>query len=72
MTSIIKLLTMLFSSRDISDGRKKEGRIAEEALRYFSGYIEYSEEKESKVIIELLERQGFIEVLLNLTSQKEF
>lgn len=52
--SIIKLLTMLFSSRDISDGRKKEGKIAEEALKYFSGYIEYSEEKESKEIIELL------------------
>lgn len=39
--SIIKLLKMLFGSREISDGRKKEGKIAEEAMKYLSGYIKY-------------------------------
>jgi len=56
VNSMIKLLSILFTTRNIDDGRKKESQAIEQTLKYLSGYIVYvTDPREAKLLTGLLE-----------------
>ena len=77
---MVRLLRILFASKEIMEGRKVQSKTAEKVLKYLSEYIEFCGREDSgeqgarevQLIARVLEEHRFIEIFTDLTSSKDF